>query len=791
MDRRHPSFATAKRIFAVATVFMGSFGAYSTAHAADAICSGSFSGTITGNLFVGGAASCTVTQAHIGGNVQLKPGARIVIDGRQYPTIIGGSVIAQSCGSAKLQGAVTVNGNVVMQHCSGDSGFIGPGVVIGGSFQCTDNSGACTAVLGDVAGNVQVSNNQSSAASTISQTSIGGSLQCQTNSPAPAHTFGPNHVVGTLQDQCAASQGFAPPATPPQCSQLATDSTFGLAGNPLIAAATSTLVAATQTNAAFCNVQITYSAIADTAYGYAPGEAQVIKIGVGLPINSSDGGTGGMQGAWNGRLQNLGGGGLVGSVGSTTAATNDGYVGSSTDGGHTTAQNGARGNFGVIQASNQLDRGKIIDYIIESIHQQVEWSKILALNYYNAKPIRNYWNGCSTGGRQGLALARYYGNEFDGFIVGAPAFFHDEFRFSDAWPWLMLKDQLQTKGQTLTTAQYNAASSAAIAACQAQNGSGLADGYLDDPRGCTFDASVNICGATGAPAAPNCLTPEQAQAINTIWDGPRNHLGQKIWHPMERGSQIGVGFATIPGSAAQVLSWDHGDLNFNTNLLYSTPAALAAAGSPAGAVTYEDEATLGAIAVNDLLGEDANQLGMIDLAKNHGAKLIMWQGTSDQLIRWRDSVDFYRRAAVNYSSNRTADFGNLQSWFRYFAAPGAFHCATGLGPAPVMGRVTATGSLFGTLVDWVENGNAPATLLATGGTVNSARNRPLCPWPSTAIYNGSGSTELATSFHCGGNLDANPIAACKMLRTVNKRQNIGPLDSANTGLDPNACVGLD
>jgi hypothetical protein len=110
-------------------------------------------------------------------------------------------------------------------------------------------------------------------------------------------------------------------------------------------------------------------------------------------------------GAWNGKIQNLGGGGLVGSVGSTTSATSDGYVGSSTDGGHTTAQNGARGTFGVIQATNQLDRGKIIDYIIESIHQQVEWSKLVSLNYYNAKPTRNYWNGCSTGGRQGLALA--------------------------------------------------------------------------------------------------------------------------------------------------------------------------------------------------------------------------------------------------------------------------------------------------------------------------------------------------------------------------------------------------
>jgi hypothetical protein len=568
MDQRQSSSAQG-RILAVVVVLAASFGGASIARAADAICAGSLSGNVAGNVFVGSGVSCRISQANIGGNVQLKPGAGLFIDGRQYPSVIGGKVLAQSCASARLEGAVTVQGDVVIQRCTADSGFTGPGIVIGGNFQCTDNSAACAANFGEVTGNVQVINNHSTAASNVSQTSISGSLQCQQNTPPPTHAYGPDRVAGALQDQCASSQGFAPPSVP-QCSALATDPTFGLAGNPLIASATSALVAATPTNAAFCNVQLTYSAISDTAYGYASGEAQAIRIGIGLPLNSADGGAGGVQGAWNGKIQNLGGGGLVGSVGSTTSATSDGYVGSSTDGGHTTAQNGPRGTFGVIQATNQLDRGKIIDYIIESIHQQVEWAKLASLNYYNAQPMRNYWNGCSTGGRQGLALARYYGNEFDGFLVGAPAFFHDEFRFSDAWPWLMIKDLLATKGQTLTTAQYTAASNAAIAACQAQNGSGLADGYLDDPRACTFDASANICGRPGAPAVPNCLTADQAQAINMTWDGPRNHLGQKIWHPMERGSAIGVGFATIPGSAAQVISWDHRDLNFNTNLLFSS-----------------------------------------------------------------------------------------------------------------------------------------------------------------------------------------------------------------------------
>src|SRR5262249_51980316 len=158
------------------------------------------------------------------------------------------------------------------------------------------------------------------------------------------------------------------------------------------------------------------------------GQAQHIRIRVGLPLNAADGGIGGVQGAWNGKLQNLGGGGLIGNVGATTGATDAGYVGTSTGGGHTTAESGTVGNFGIIQSTHQLNLGMINDYIYEAEHQKVEWGKTLAKPYYGMAHTRNYWNGCSTGGRQGLALAQKYGDEFDGFIIGAPAVYHEAFR---------------------------------------------------------------------------------------------------------------------------------------------------------------------------------------------------------------------------------------------------------------------------------------------------------------------------------------------------------------------------
>src|SRR5262245_49494867 len=202
-------------------------------------------------------------------------------------------------------------------------------------------------------------------------------------------------------------------AAPPTCATLATDPAFGLAGNAKISQTASdnqglkspnaAIVAATATNKGYCNVRFQYSAKSGPADGYAPGESQTIGIGIGLPLNSTDGGAGGVQGAWNGKVENLGGGGLVGTVGSTTSATNAGYVGSATDAGHNSSQNsGTLGAFGVIQASHQLNIGKITDFASEAQHQQYLWALALAKQYYGQPATRNYWNGCSTGGRQGL-----------------------------------------------------------------------------------------------------------------------------------------------------------------------------------------------------------------------------------------------------------------------------------------------------------------------------------------------------------------------------------------------------
>src|SRR5688572_6747232 len=120
----------------------------------------------------------------------------------------------------------------------------------------------------------------------------------------------------------------------PSCADLASDPAWGLAGNPSIVDLTAVVTPAAGVNLAYCQVDFTDVTLEGRAYGYQHGQTSKFRIRVGLPLNATDGGTGGVQGAWNGKIQSRGNGGFAGGVSNVTPATNAGYVGTGTDTGH-------------------------------------------------------------------------------------------------------------------------------------------------------------------------------------------------------------------------------------------------------------------------------------------------------------------------------------------------------------------------------------------------------------------------------------------------------------------------
>src|SRR5215468_1734740 len=264
-----------------------------------------------------------------------------------------------------------------------------------------------------------------------------------------------------------------PSDLPVMCSQLATDPTLGLDGNPVIKSVTSAIVPASGANKSYCQV--------DVLYGESP--EQNINIRVGLPLNSQDGGTGGIQGAWNGRTQGVGGGGCAGSL-NVAGPVNTGYVGSGTDTGHS----GGDCEPGV-NLDGTYNLQFIEDFIRNGIKQQVLLSKSVARAYYGTKAAYNYWNGCSTGGRQGYLLAQELGDELEGILANAPAIYWTRFQTAQMWGQIAMKELV---GAAIAPAKLAQVAASAIKACDAADG--VTDGIIDDPRKCTFRAESNICG---------------------------------------------------------------------------------------------------------------------------------------------------------------------------------------------------------------------------------------------------------------------------------------------------------
>jgi hypothetical protein len=532
------------------------------------------------------------------------------------------------------------------------------------------------------------------------------------------------------------------------CTELATNPAHGLAGNPVVKTVASMIIPASGSNASYCQVNILYGENAN----------QNINIRVGLPLNAQDGGTGGVQGAWNGRTQGIGGGGCSGSV-NVVGPVNARYVGSGNDTGHV----GGNCEPGV-NLDGTYNLQFINDFIRNGMKQQILFSKAVARAYYETDPAYNYWNGCSTGGRQGYVLAQELGTELDGILANAPAMYWTRFQTAQMWGQIVMRDLLGPY-PTLPAdidrriAKLNQATTSAIDACDAADG--VTDRVIDDPRTCKFSATANICGTPTAPVN-NCLTPLEAEAIDKIWDGPRNSHGNKIWFGLDRGTSIPALNGPTPFALGVTqFHWDEHDRNFDWREV--------------SADEYPQVAQDGSRNIADV----TDTFGNLDTFRASGGKLLTFVGANDQLIMPRGVIHYYRQMATRYSNHDQPDFKRLQDFFRLFRAPGVAHCGGGANaPQPQ--------NLFGALVDWVENGVAPDQILGQTTVSGAPRTRPICPYPQTAIYSGEGSTDDAANFSCGGNLEK-LHTVCDDALTEYKDELSGELDYTGMGVNPVAC----
>jgi pimeloyl-ACP methyl ester carboxylesterase len=124
--------------------------------------------------------------------------------------------------------------------------------------------------------------------------------------------------------------------------------------------------------------------------------------------------------------------------------------------------------------------------------------------------------------------------------------------------------------------------------------------------------------------------------------------------------------------------------------------------------------------------------------RKRGGKLLIFHGTADPIFSALESIDYYQRLTSNNGGAEATS-----QWARLFLVPGMNHCAGG--PA------TDSFDGLGAITDWVEKQTAPARIEASAlptSTFFPGRTRPLCPYPASARYTGTGSLEDGASFAC-------------------------------------------
>jgi len=135
--------------------------------------------------------------------------------------------------------------------------------------------------------------------------------------------------------------------------------------------------------------------------------------------------------------------------------------------------------------------------------------------------------------------------------------------------------------------------------------------------------------------------------------------------------------------------------------------------------------------------------------KARGGKLIMYHGWNDPAIPALNTINYYN-SVIGKMGLQNAD-----SFVRVFMVSGMQHCGGGTGADTFGAGISAAPtdtqhSLELSLEQWVEKGAAPGTIIASkyGPDRTITMTRPLCPYPQSAKYSGTGDTNSAASFVC-------------------------------------------
>jgi len=473
--------------------------------------------------------------------------------------------------------------------------------------------------------------------------------------------------------------------------------------------------------------------------------------------------------AWNERIRAYGNSGWSGTPQASTsvvasddihaAAVAKGFVVATSDNGHVGSPVDA--SFGMLP-DGSINTVLWQDFAERSLHETALKTKAVVRAYYGRPQRFAYWDGFSTGGRQGLKLAQRFPDDFDGILAGAPAINWTNFFTGVLYGPVAMQQDL---GRMIAPEKLAAVSQASIAAC---GGSKL--GFVLDPLACRYDpakdARILCAGGSkqsgGVPAQGNrvCLNPAEAKLINKLWYGqtvdgsvpvPAQdngndsalHGGSRLWFGWTRGTDL----KTTSAGGAPGLDLSAGLMAVTLrDPSLATPGFRNATGN--GISRWRDKLDYAGLARSrarnialqpqfSAINTDNPNLSAFAAS---GGKLLMYHGLADEYIPVQGSINYYQKVVARIQG--------VPNFYRFYLVPGFTHSGRSEGapfvpvPQPASGR----DEMFTALQAWVEHGRAPETLQLTSG--DRSTTLPLCVFPKKVTYRGQGSPKAASSYTC-------------------------------------------
>ena len=427
---------------------------------------------------------------------------------------------------------------------------------------------------------------------------------------------------------------------------------------------------------------------------------------------------------WTGEYVQQGCGGLCGAVPdlafplfgfSCPAALAKTLVVAADDTGHTGDPAGAR------PATWGADPRARLDWGLTSEHRLRLASDVLMTAYYGHGPAYRYFDGCSTGGRQGLNLAQRFPADFDGILAGAPA--NNEAPLVLLEAWVATHNTDAHGGQILGPEKIPALHDAVATAC---------GDVIGDPRQCGFQPSSLRCPPD--VDRPTCLTPAQVAAVVAFYRGPAGLYNGG----MPYGSELGWidQFVVRSGSP---LDGNAGKIAFNYLKYLGYPTVL-----PDSFALTDVRFTKATYDLLNLVGDALYNANNPDLSafRAHGGKLIMYHGWADPFIPPFSTLDYYQAVQKR---------GGADTYTRLYLIPAGYHCLFGPESDGSPSEIGVP-EFLQPLMDWVERGTAPGVInvpTVNGDFTDVVRDLDVAPFNALAPINAAPDS-LNANYHYVG-----------------------------------------